>query len=379
VPSTSVNGPIRLVVEHTSDVTRSARVLQISSLFDVPMTEKTHQRWDVDLPLHERDWNIGIIVGPSGAGKSSVARAAFGDAMLGQQEWSRNRSLLDDFPQGMGIRDVVALLSAVGFNSPPAWMRPFHTLSNGEQFRVSCARALADTHGLVAIDEFTSVVDRQVAQVASHTVQKTVRKHGRQLVAISCHFDIIDWLQPDWIYQPHGAEFTWRSVQPRPCVELAIHRVGRAAWPLFSHHHYLSASLVSNAKCFGAFLPDGRCVAFASYRHLPHPTTKNMEMAHRFVVLPDWQGLGIGGRLAVWVGQHLADCGYRFRYISAHPAVINGFRRSPRWQEIKTTAEAADRSRRSSSMNANASLSRLQADPRRMLTKTFEYRPPAPA
>jgi ABC-type ATPase with predicted acetyltransferase domain len=35
------------------------------------------------------------------------------------------------------------------------------------------------------VDEFTSVVDRQVAKVASHTVQKAVRRQSRQLVAVT--------------------------------------------------------------------------------------------------------------------------------------------------------------------------------------------------
>ena len=40
------------------------------------------------------------------------------------------------------------------------------------------------------MDEFTSVVDRQVAQIGAHAIQKYVRKHGRQFVAVSCHYDI---------------------------------------------------------------------------------------------------------------------------------------------------------------------------------------------
>ncbi|MEV1247900.1 hypothetical protein [Nonomuraea sp. NPDC049750] len=66
----------------------------------------------------------------------------------------------------MSIKDIVALLGAVGLSSPPAWLRPYRTLSNGEAFRASIARALAESGDLVVIDEFTSVVDRQVAKVA---------------------------------------------------------------------------------------------------------------------------------------------------------------------------------------------------------------------
>jgi GNAT superfamily N-acetyltransferase len=349
--------------------------MQMESLFDVPATEKSRQEWHVRMPLDEQPWNVGLIVGPSGAGKSCVARAVFGDALLGEQEWSPDRSILDDFPTGMGIKEIVTLLSAVGFNSPPAWVRPFRVLSNGEQFRVSCARALADTDGLVAIDEFTSVVDRQVAQVASHTVQKTVRRAGRQLVAIACHYDIVEWLQPDWVYQPHSGEFTWRSVQPRPRVQLTLAAVDRAAWGAFRHHHYLSGELLTSARCFGAFIPDGRCVAFAAIRMLPHPRTKNIYMGHRLVVLPDWQGLGIGLAVDDWLGWWLYRRGYRYRNTVAHPTMIAAYSRSPRWDDVTMNIKAQERSR-TSSAKAKPNLARNQVDPRRLLTRSFQYRPP---
>ena len=65
------------------------------------------------------------------------------------------------------------------------WLRPFHVLSNGEQFRATIARALAESakgRELVVIDEFTSVVDRTVAQIGSAAIAKTIR---RRHVALS--------------------------------------------------------------------------------------------------------------------------------------------------------------------------------------------------
>lgn len=64
----------------------------------------------------------------------------------------------------MGIKDIVGLLSSVGFSSPPSWVRPFRVLSTGEQFRVTMARTLAEMPDLAVVDEFTSVVDRTVAR-----------------------------------------------------------------------------------------------------------------------------------------------------------------------------------------------------------------------
>lgn len=355
----------------TVDVASTPRILQAGSMFDVPPTQRATRSWTVDLPIEEREWSVGLIVGPSGAGKSSVAQRCF--APPATPAWSVDGSVLDDFPEAMSIRDIVDLLTAVGFGSPPAWMRPFWTLSTGEQFRVTCARLLADTPPgeVVVIDEFTSVVDRQVAQVASHSLQKTVRRQGRQLVAVTCHYDVVDWLQPDWIYQPHAGQFAWRSVQPRPSVDADIYSVDRAAWHLFAPHHYLSATHMPAAQSFGLFIGD-ECVAFQSYRHFVHAKVRNIKLTHRLVVLPDWQGLGLAQVFADWMGQYLWDQHWRYRVVTAHPAMIRSLNRSPRWVAVSHGAIH----RRLQTSTHNATIRKSQLNPRRLNTASFEYRAP---
>lgn len=363
---------MRTHIEVSSPIKQSARVLQMAGMFDVPIEAKTSHSWDADLPIEDKPWNVGLIVGPSGAGKSTLARHLWPDQMAAAYQWSPDRSLLDDFPPGMGIRDIIGLLTSVGLGSPPAWMRPHHTLSNGEAFRASMARSLAEIDGVVVVDEFTSVVDRQVAKVASHTVQKTVRRQERQFVAVTCHYDVIDWLQPDWVYDVAAGSFTWRSVQPHPALELRIHKVDRSVWTLFRRHHYLSSELSKASHCYGGFIGDD-LVAFTAYMHFPHAQVRNIKMDHRSVVLPDYQGMGIGGRISEWLGQHLYASGYRYRRVIAHPAVIAYCTRSPRWRETTT---GNSRSLNAGTKSTKASLKPRFADPRRLLTRSFEYMPP---
>jgi ABC-type lipoprotein export system ATPase subunit len=333
----------------------SPRVLQMSAMFDVPPQDKA------------------LLVGPSGSGKSSIAATVWPDRLVTDQQWSPDAAVIDGFPTSMGIRKVTGLLTSVGFGSPPAWMRPFRCLSNGEQFRVTMARALADMDGLIVVDEFTSVVDRQVAKVASHTVQKTVRRAGRQLVAVTCHYDVIDWLQPDWVYDVAAGEFTWRWVQRHPDLELKVHQTDRSLWPLFRHHHYLSGDLHVAARCFAAFIGDDP-VAFTSYIHFPHPHTRNIKTGHRLVVLPDYQGLGIAGRLDDWLGQWLYERRFRYRNTVAHPAMVRFYANSPRWREI---GAVADRRITQPSVNSNKGMARRQLKARRLGLRTFEYAPAA--
>src|SRR5262249_48965391 len=144
---------------------------------------------------------------------------------------------------------------AVGFALPPAWLRPFHVLSTGQQFRATLARLLAEAlsqpqRPLIVCDEFASVVDRTVAQVGSAALARTVRKHELQFVAVTCHDDVEAWLQPDWVYRPAEDTFTWRCLQRRPQIVLDVVRCRASAWPLFAPHHYLSGELARSAVGF---------------------------------------------------------------------------------------------------------------------------------
>jgi ABC-type ATPase involved in cell division/GNAT superfamily N-acetyltransferase len=370
---------VKVHIAHQCPVRASPRLTQVAGMFDLPIEAKTSVEIVGDLPVEDRPWQVGLIVGPSGSGKSSIARRLWPAETGTVHGWPADQALIDGFPEQLGIRDVVGLLTSVGLGSPPAWTRPYATLSNGEAFRADVARALAEAGdgGLAVIDEFTSVVDRQVAQVASHTVQKTVRRGTGQLVAVTCHYDVIDWLQPDWLFDTAGGGFTWRSVQPHPRVDLAVHRCHRAAWPVFARHHYLSGDLHSAAQCFGGWVGD-TMVAFTAYRHLPHPHTRNIKMGHRLVVLPDWQGLGIGGRLDDWLGQWLWDQGMRYRNVVAHPAMIAYYARSPRWHATGETRAALHVGVGSGSAHTGRQAAR-HLDPRYLGTRSFEYRPPRKA
>lgn len=350
-------------------ITKTARVLQVAGMFDVPLEQRLTHELDAVLPLEDRPWSVGLITGPSGSGKSTLARQVWGDRVMTGFDWSPDRAIVDDFPAGMAMRDVVGLLNAVGLGSPPAWIRPHRTLSNGEAFRADMARALASSDGLAVVDEFTSVVDRQVARIVSHATQKAVRRAGRQLVAVTCHYDVGDWLQPDWTFDVASGRFAWRSVQPHPPVRLEIFPVDRSVWPAFRRHHYLSGHLFSSAKCFGGFI-GGELVAFSAHIPFPHPKVRDIRRDHRTVVLPDYQGLGIGGRMVEWIGQTLYGQGYRYRRVVTHPAVIAYCARSPRWRE--TTGSGLRK------LNGNhGKLAPWFSDPRRLALRAFEYVPPA--
>lgn len=315
-----------------STIVRTPRVMQMEGMFDVPPSQRSAEQWTVDLSLPDA-WNVGLIVGPSGSGKTTVARELFGGSIAESWQWPHDKSLLDGFPAGMSIKEIVELLSSVGFSSPPSWVRPFHVLSNGEQFRVNMARTLAEMKDLAVVDEFTSVVDRTVAQIGSAAIAKTVRRRNQRFIAVSCHYDIAEWLEPDWVYEPHTNRLTAGRSLRRPKIELTVQRVHSSAWQLFRKHHYLDTNLHPGAMCWCAFL-ENRPVAFVAVLHFPHPKARNVKREHRAVCLPDFQGVGIGNAMSAYVGALCRGNGYRYHSQTSHPAMIRARAKSLLWRMI---------------------------------------------
>lgn len=344
----------------STPITRSGRVRQAEGIFELPPSERSDVVLDVNLPIEDRDWNIGLIVGPSGSGKSTVARELFGDALVRAWRWPKDKSILDAFPDGLSIKDITELLSSVGFSSPPAWLRPYHVLSNGEQFRVAIAHALAERRDITVIDEFTSVVDRTVAKVGSAAIARVVRQRKQQFIAISCHFDIIEWLDPDWIFEPHLNRFSWRLLQGRPTIAVRVFRVDKETWQLFRHTHYLDSDLNPAAHCYCAYV-EGVPAAFLAVLPFPHALRPGWRL-HRLVCLPDFQGIGLGVKLSDYVsGVYRATGKPVFRTLS-HPAVIRHCAKSPVWKMIRPPSRTANIGKTGiSGMQKTAATQRLTA------------------
>lgn len=259
------------------------------------------------IPTH---YQLGLIVGPSGSGKS-ILLSHFGQP--DPIDWLPNKSVASHFDS---VQDAQNKLAAVGLNSIPVWMKPYQVLSTGEKFRADLARRLRS--GAV-IDEFTSVVDRHVALAASAAMRRHIDRHRLSHITIAtCHYDVIRNLQPDWIYNTLTSVLDARGRVRRPRIHLEIYRCSYRAWKLFSRHHYLTANLHKQSQCYIA-LWDRIPVGFVAVLTFPHPIIKKASREHRLVIMPQFQGLGIGPRLSDSVAQLYIARGRKYYSRTAHP------------------------------------------------------------
>jgi len=323
----------RVEVSVSSPVVDSFRVQQVAGMFDLKLDGQVGETFSAELPAADDDWRLGVIVGPSGSGKTTIAKKAYGRRLAERFRWPKDKAVIDGFADSLSVKEVVRTLNAVGFSSPPSWLKPYHVLSGGERFRADLARALLSPDKLVAVDEFTSVVDRTVGKIGSAAVSKAIRKRrlDKKLVAVTCHYDVIDWLEPDWVLDMASCQLARGCLWRRPKIDLEIAPVHRSAWVLFRRHHYLNHDLLVGAKCFAAFWHD-EPVGFSAWLHAMSKKRRQGDMReHRTVILPDYQGVGIGNRLSEFCASIWAGLGGRASSTTSHPSMIRYRSTSPNW------------------------------------------------
>ena len=339
------------------------RAEKVAGMFDIPVEEKLRKEWQIDVPLDERPWGIGLIVGASGSGKTTISKRLFGvDNYHSGFTWEAS-NLLDDFPKHLDIKDITNALSHVGFSSPPHWLLPYHVLSNGQKFRAEVARCLLEKdRDLIVFDEFTSVVDRTVAQVGCVAVSKLIRQQNKQFVAVTCHYDVEEWLKPDWVFDISTNEFKWGSLR-RSSIEVEIWQCHHKAWKLFEGHHYLSASLNTAATYFVAMIKS-EPAGFLAVLPFPHPHKKNCYKEHRTVVLPDYQGIGLGNTLSDFGGEYLKAKEKTYISTTSHPAMIGHRIKSDKWAMTRKPGHTSKTSNKGVLKDTTSA---------KRLTASFEY------
>ena len=321
-------------IERTNKIINDEYTEYVYQAFDIQNTEETSVKIPINFSECKTfDWNIGVIYGGSGTGKTTLLKE-FGD--LTQSKFDDQKPLISNF-DWMTPKDATFLLSAMGLASVPTWLRPFSLLSNGEQYRAELAYKVGSAceNDVILIDEFTSVVDRDVAKAMSNALQKYIRRNNKKIILASCHFDIMDWLLPDWTYSPLKGRLERASQRrQRPAIELQIFRCRYEAWNIFKQHHYLSEVLNKSAKCFLVLWND-KPIAFMGILPMPSGTIQNAFRVSRLVVLPDFQGLGVGMKILNFFGAIYKKDGKTLYIKTSNPSLFKGMiRNTQHWDLI---------------------------------------------
>lgn len=340
------------------EVPDSYRANRVRSMFNVTPEQASKHSVAIHIPLEERDWRVGLVVGPSGSGKTTLGRRLLEETeVFDGFSWPDDAPIIDAIDPDGDFKDITGALSSVGLGTVPSWLRPHGVLSGGERFRADLARLLLEEEGDVIIDEFTSVVDRQVAQIGAGAFAKAWRRKERgRVVCLSCHYDVLDWLQPDWVVDTADWTFQWRSVQRPPPIQVDIFRTNWRPWPLFEPHHYLKLP-----RMVAAFNYVG-LVGETPVAHVAVGTTSGLKSARacRLVVMPEWQGAGVGMRFLeavceMWL-QGRNPYGRPLTTIihTSHPGLVAALERRPLWRCISIQMGGASGKKSLQSLRAAA-------------------------
>lgn len=290
------------------------------------MTHKDHKE-RVDLLK-----GVTLIVGSSGSGKSTMLRNCFdGEPPL----FPKGKPIIECFDS---ISLAEKFLIAFGLRSVPTWFRDIDSVSNGEKHRAECAYSASK--GFSYIDEFTSVVDRNTAKSLAVAVRKMFDSGELTSMCIaSCHRDIIEWLQPDNIFDAdYGTLQKGRLLRQRPEIEVEVRASSYEDWVLFGKHHYLDSKVVKSCHFYTAYIED-QPVAFSAIIHRCNRDIKSYWGESRVVVLPEFQGLGIGFAMSELLGNAYTSRGLRYFSKTAHPAFGLKRNSSDKWRATSTNMQ----------------------------------------
>ena len=329
---------MKIEVDHACTDFDSYRAARVKSLFNCE--SGANFNLSAELAIDDPDWRIGVVVGPSGSGKTSIGRQVFGPRAMWQPRWPKDAPVVDAIAPGESFDAVPAALSAVGLGSVPTWLRPYSVLSNGERFRADLARLIAERPQRAVVDEFSSVVDRQIAQIGAMAFAKAWRRGTGQAVLLSCHYDVLDWIEPDWIFDTATGIFeraqAGRRLRRRPPIAFDLWETDRHEWPAFEPHHYLKLPSMIAATYYVA------TVAGQRVAHVAVGTRPGFMEARacRLVVMPEWQGAGIGLRFLQAVCERWRTGGNRYGlkgptlFHTSHPGLCAALRRDPKWTQV---------------------------------------------
>lgn len=97
----------------------------------------------------------------------------------------------------------------------------------------------------------------------------------------------------------------------------------------------MSTEINKSAHCYVGYI-ENNPICFFAVLHFPHPSAKNIKKGHRLVVLPDYQGLGIGHQFSSIIAEHYKQKGFRFIITSSTKSLFKQRAKDKKWAVTRT-------------------------------------------
>lgn len=109
---------------------------------------------------------------------------------------------------------------------------------------------------------------------------------------------------------------------------------------------------------------DDTIIGFLSVIHFPHPIIKNIKRTHRLVILPDYQGIGLGSKFEAYVAGTYKAKGFQFFTTTSAKNMILTKAKSKDWKCTRHNIVS------SGSRTANEAIRKTH---RKVKTASFKY------
>lgn len=323
--------PKNIEVILKSEVNKEFRCQVAANSLDIDVEKKSIHHLKINNINIPDKWNIGLVYGNSGSGKTTMIKHLFGDKIF-EVKLDEDKPIINQLPEDMSYEDCAKMLNGIGLNSVPCWIRPVKTLSNGQRARAEAVYLMTQSDEIIFIDEWTSVVDRTVAKAMSLCLYKYAKRNNKRLVLCSCHVDILEWLNPDWMIDcnkqkfilPESEDFFFNK---REQLQFEIKEIDRASWKYFSKYHYLNERLPGGKLYLYGLFHNGNQIGFNCFaNYTPYTESEKLKKrkiiyhSNRTVIHPDYNGLGLGIKLINETSELLLkkiDCRIMAKFSSA--------------------------------------------------------------
>lgn len=323
-----------------------SNIEEIARRFDLEQSD--HYKEPIDIP--DLDANKVLLIGTSGSGKSTILQHYMRKYNYKPVDYD-TRPICDYFNTP---DEAQQHLKSAGLNAVPTWVRPLHTLSDGEKFRAKLAIE-AYNNEIFFIDEFTSSLDRTTAKSICASINKGM--FMKNFIFATGHEDVVKWLEVDMIYNTDYLTFAKEEAEPIK-ASLDIQRVDYHFWEWFKKHHYLMGNINKSSHCYVTYMGN-KMAGFIAVNNQIGRDTPNSKREHRLVILPQYQGRGIGSLFSNTIAYLYVKQGYRYFSKTSNVLLGEYRQRSELWKPTATNLKQRVQNSPSGFENWNVNTTRI--------------------